>query len=133
MCSESARHPSSLPCIPAAALKHDSSKFILRTSTIIFTMKIMIEVLNILQLLHRDSNKAEPVSLCCTNKFSLMEPFSEKYLKKLIGKTDIEGALKRLGRLTPEEARMADAQLLKVTNTIDHGKLRITCLSSTIG
>jgi len=40
-----------------------------------------------------------------------MVPFSEKYLKKLVRKTDIEGALKRLGRLTPEEARMADAQL----------------------
>jgi hypothetical protein len=48
-----------------------------------------------------------------------MEPFSEKYLKKLIGKTDIEYALKRLDRLTQDEARMAAAQLLRVTNTID--------------
>jgi hypothetical protein len=71
--------------ILAAALKHQSSKLILRTSTIIFTMTIMVEVLNILQLLHRDSNKAEPVSLRCTNKFPVIEPFSEKYLKKLIG------------------------------------------------
>ena len=45
--------------------------------------------------------------------------FSEKYLKKLIGKNDIEDALKRLDRLTQEEARMAAAQHLKVTNTID--------------
>jgi archaellum component FlaC len=51
----------------------------------------------------------------------LIEPFSEKYLKKLIGKTDIEDALKRLDRLTQEEAQMAAAQLLKVTNMIDHG------------
>jgi archaellum component FlaC len=50
----------------------------------------------------------------------LTEPFSEKYLKKLFGNTtDIEDALKRLDRLTQEEARMAAAQLLKVTNTID--------------
>jgi len=48
------------------------------------------------------------------------KPFSEKYLKKLIGKNDIEDALKRLDRLTQEEARMATAQLLKVTNTIDN-------------
>jgi hypothetical protein len=47
------------------------------------------------------------------------EPFSEKYLKKLIGRTDIEDALKRLDRLTQEEARMASAQLLQITNTID--------------
>jgi archaellum component FlaC len=50
----------------------------------------------------------------------LKEPFSEKYLKKLIGRTDIEDALKRLDRLTQEEARMSAAQLLKVTNTIDN-------------
>ena len=40
-------------------------------------------------------------------------------MKKLIGNNDIEDALKRLHRLTKEEARMASAQLLKVTNVID--------------
>jgi septal ring factor EnvC (AmiA/AmiB activator) len=49
----------------------------------------------------------------------LTEPFSAKYLKKLIGRTDIEDALKRLDMLTQEEARMAAAQVLKVTNTVD--------------
>ena len=47
---------------------------------------------------------------------------SEKYFKKLIGnkdnKTDIENALKRLDRLTDEEAQMAAAQVLKATDTI---------------
>jgi hypothetical protein len=54
-----------------------------------------------------------------------MEPFSEKYLtaliKKLVGNNDIEDALKRLDRLTQEEARMASAQLLEITNAIDSG------------
>ena len=50
----------------------------------------------------------------------MKERFLEKYLKKLIGRTDIEDALKRLDRLTQEEARMSAAQLLKVTNTIDN-------------
>jgi hypothetical protein len=36
-----------------------------------------------------------------------------------MGKNDIEEALKRLDRLTQEEARMAAAQLLKVTNTMN--------------
>ncbi len=49
----------------------------------------------------------------------LTEPFSEKYLKRLIGGTDIEDALKRLDRLTQEEAQMAAAQVLKVANTVD--------------
>src|SRR6266436_3384032 len=38
-----------------------------------------------------------------------------------MGRTDISDALKRLDSLTQEEARMAAAQLLKVTNTIDNG------------
>ena len=42
-------------------------------------------------------------------------------MKKLIGNNDIEDALRILDRLTQEEARMASAQLLKVTNAIDSG------------
>jgi hypothetical protein len=53
----------------------------------------------------------------------LMDTSSEKYVKKLMkkltGNNDIEDALKRLDRLTQEEARMASAQLLKITNAID--------------
>ena len=41
-------------------------------------------------------------------------------MKKLIGNNDIEDALKRLDRLTQEEARMAAAQLLEVANAIDN-------------
>ena len=39
-------------------------------------------------------------------------------MKKLLGKTEIEDALKRLDKLTQEEARMATAQLLKVTHGV---------------
>ena len=49
----------------------------------------------------------------------LTERFTEKYLKKLIGKTEIEDALKRLDKLTQEEARMAAAANLKVTHAVD--------------
>jgi hypothetical protein len=59
----------------------------------------------------------------------LTEPLSERYLKKLIGNTDnridIEDALKRLDRLTEEEAQMAAAQVLKATHTTDDtGRVR---------
>ena len=47
------------------------------------------------------------------------EKCSRKYLKKLIGSTDLEDALKRLENLTNEEVRMATAQVLKVTHTVD--------------
>ena len=39
-------------------------------------------------------------------------------MKKLIGRTEIEDGLKRLDKLTQEEARMAAAQNLKVTHTV---------------
>ena len=44
---------------------------------------------------------------------------SEKYLKKLIGKTEIEDALKRLDKLTNEEVRMVTARVLEATHTVD--------------
>jgi hypothetical protein len=56
----------------------------------------------------------------------LTERFSEKYVKKLFGKrTGIEDALKRLDRLTLEEAQMAAAQVLKATHAVDDtGRVR---------
>jgi len=40
-------------------------------------------------------------------------------VRKLLGKNDIEDALNRLDTLTTEEARMAIAENLKVTNRVD--------------
>ena len=45
---------------------------------------------------------------------------SEKFLKKLAGRKDIEDALKRLDRLTQEEALMAAAQILNLTHAVDN-------------
>ena len=49
----------------------------------------------------------------------LTENCSGKYLKKLIGRNEIEDALKRLEKLTNEEVRMATAQVPKATHTVD--------------
>ena len=49
----------------------------------------------------------------------LTEERSEKYLKKLVGRTDIEDGLKRLDKLTQEESRMAAAENLRVTHAVD--------------
>jgi uncharacterized protein YoxC len=40
-------------------------------------------------------------------------------LKKLAGNRDIEDSLERLDKLTQEEARMASAELLKMTHGVD--------------
>ena len=41
-----------------------------------------------------------------------------RYLKKLIGRKDVENALQRLDKLTQEEARMAAAETLTITRGI---------------
>ena len=46
-----------------------------------------------------------------------------KYVKKLVGRTDIEDALVRLDELTQDEVRMAAAQGLKATHEVD-GKVK---------
>ncbi|KAF8494602.1 hypothetical protein F5888DRAFT_630632 [Russula emetica] len=43
----------------------------------------------------------------------------KKFVKKLMGRTEMEDALKRLDKLTQEEARMAAAQNLKATHIVD--------------
>jgi hypothetical protein len=42
-----------------------------------------------------------------------------------MGKTDMEDALKRLDKLTQEEARMATAEVLRATNAIDERVLAV--------
>src|SRR6266404_3254962 len=53
--------------------------------------------------------------------FLIADRQSEKYLKKLIGRRDVDDALGRLDKLTREEFQVAIAQVLKVTHDIDEG------------
>jgi uncharacterized protein YoxC len=46
---------------------------------------------------------------------------SETYLKVLFGNDDVKDALQRLNDLTEEEARIASAELLKSTHSLDKG------------
>ena len=47
------------------------------------------------------------------------EGCSETYGKRLIGKTDIEDALKKLDRLTQDETQMIIAENLRATHAVD--------------
>ena len=51
----------------------------------------------------------------------MFERSPEKYLKKLVRRADLENALKRLDKLTHDEARMATTQVLKATYIVDAG------------
>jgi archaellum component FlaC len=83
-------------------------------------VKIMVEVLNILAIATKETNQGRTSELAgrvlCIDSAHAR---SEKYLKKLVGRTDIEDALKRLDKLTQDEVRMATAQLLKLTHGVD--------------
>ena len=46
---------------------------------------------------------------------------AEKFFRKLAGMADLEDALKKLDRLTQEEARMANAEVLRIAQSIRDG------------
>ena len=85
---------------------------------------IMVEVLYILGIATKEIRQSR-LSKCWLYKcFTVLtELFLETYLKELIGSTGIADALKRLDKLTQEEAWMATAQVYKVTHTVD-GRVR---------
>ncbi|KAH9053696.1 hypothetical protein EDB87DRAFT_1825540 [Lactarius vividus] len=66
-------------------------------------VKIMVEVLSIFAIATKE----------------IKQGFAKKFLKKLVGRRDIEDALQKLDRLTQEEARMATAEVLRVTHGVD--------------
>ncbi|KAI0277942.1 hypothetical protein BGY98DRAFT_1176854, partial [Russula aff. rugulosa BPL654] len=65
-------------------------------------IRIMVEVLSILGIAMKDIKQGR----------------MKKFVKRLIGKTEMEDGLKRLDKLTQEEGLMATAQMLKVTQTV---------------
>ena len=82
-------------------------------------ISIMVEVLSILGVATKEIGQGRMSELFIANMTPLTERYSGKFGKKLIGRTDMEDALKRLDKLTQEEARMAIAQNLKATHAVD--------------
>ncbi|KAH8984867.1 hypothetical protein EDB92DRAFT_2105829 [Lactarius akahatsu] len=64
--------------------------------------KIMVEVLMIFGIATKELRRGS----------------AKRLLKKLAGRTDLEDAVKKLDRLTQEEARMALAEVLKITHIV---------------
>ena len=81
---------------------------------------IMVEVLRILAIATTEVKRGRWSELVSRRfNHSRLTVYLEKYMKKLRGNTDIEDSLQRLDKLTQEEARMASAELLKMTYSID--------------
>jgi hypothetical protein len=84
-------------------------------------VKIMVEVLGIFGIVTKEMKEGRASELILDDTFPVADRDPEKYLKKLVGRRDIEDALIRLDKLTQEEARMATAQLLKVAHRVEDG------------
>ncbi|KAH9026618.1 hypothetical protein EDB85DRAFT_1828510, partial [Lactarius pseudohatsudake] len=70
--------------------------------------KIMVEVLAIFGIATKELRRGS----------------TKKFLKRLTGRTDLEDAIKKLDRLTQEEARMALAEVLKITHIV-HSDVKV--------
>ncbi|KAH9166009.1 hypothetical protein EDB89DRAFT_255976 [Lactarius sanguifluus] len=68
-------------------------------------VKIMVEVLGIFGVVTKEIKQGR----------------TKRYLKKLIGRRDVEDALLRLGRLTQQEVQMAIVQVLKISHHVKDG------------
>ena len=90
-------------------------------------IQIIVEVLSILGIATKEIKQSR------LSKYSLYKyirvdgtiGLSEKFGKKLIGSTDMEDALKKLDKLTQEEAWMGIAQNLKATHTVGESVRRV--------
>ena len=81
-------------------------------------VKIMIEVLNIFAIATREIKQGRASALLSVILHLVANLYSAKFLKKLTGKKEMEDALKRLDKLTQDEARMAAAEILKLSHII---------------
>jgi hypothetical protein len=81
--------------------------------------KVMAQILSILALSTKAMTGRRISELIGSQCTFLANGGSEKILKKLIGKTDVEDALSRLDALTKEETLMMVVRNLEVTHHVD--------------
>ena len=81
--------------------------------------KIMAQVLSVLALSTKEM-KQRSISGSIHRIFSFMADYeTEKLMKRIAGRTDVEDALERLDMLTKEENLMTAARNLEVTHRVD--------------
>ena len=82
-------------------------------------VKIMAEVLSILGIVTKEVGQGRTSMCFPVDISSKIDRHAETYLKKLVGRKDVEDALQRLDQLTQEEVRMATAEALTISRDID--------------
>jgi archaellum component FlaC len=82
-------------------------------------VKIMVEVLSILGIVTKEIRQGQTSTYLTVDKSPQIYLSAVAFLKKRIGRKDVEEALRRLDHLTQEEARMAAAEVLTIACAID--------------
>ena len=79
-------------------------------------VKIMVDVLSVLALATKQINQGRLSKWTAVVRNFIIKRGAEKFAKKLIGDSDVEDILRRLDRLTQEEARVTVAHMLEVVH-----------------
>jgi len=86
----------------------------------------MVEVLSVLSLATKQIKQGRLSTLFILLYFPCCDPALEKFAKKLLGDSEIEDVLRRLDRLTLDEARMTGTETLQVVHgLVSHLKIVI--------
>ena len=81
-------------------------------------VRIMVQVLEILAVATKEIKQRFSSELVVVHIWRLTHTHAERFMKKLMGRTDIEDALDKLDKLTHEEALMAGAEAMKLGMSI---------------
>ena len=86
-------------------------------------VQITVEVLDILATATKEmeQSRASKFPIYPILIFLEADTGSERFLKKVAGRTDLEDGLNKLDKLINDEVAMASVQLLKITHNIDKG------------
>jgi hypothetical protein len=79
-------------------------------------VRIMVQVLEILAVATKWIKQSSLSELAVVNLWRLTESLSEKFVKKLGGRTEVEDAMKKLDKLAQHEALMTSAVSLELLN-----------------
>ena len=95
-------------------------------------LKIMIDVFLILGIVTKEAGQGRTSMFFLFNFLPNVDVLAGKFVKKLVGKNDVEDALQRLDKLTQEVARLAETevQVLTVTRRNDD---EITAVDDRVG
>ena len=88
-------------------------------------VQITVEILDILAITTKEMRQSRASEFDRRFRFHDADIVPEKFVKRVIGRTDLEDRMMKLDKLTNEELLMAIAQLQEVTHDIDNNVLDV--------